>query len=149
MKILSLLAGACAALLVAVPAATLAQTAAAPARPAAGPRVEQRIQSLHDRLKITAAETPQWNAVADAMRDNARTVGALILERREKAATMSAVQDLRSYEAIAQAHAEGVAKLADAFQTLYDVMTPAQRKNADAIFAQAAERRAARKPPAK
>ena len=132
----------------ALAAPPLAQAAdaqkAAPAKPLA--HVEQSIKSLHERLKITEAEEPQWAAVAQAMRDSAQKVGSLAAERRQKAQSMNAVDDLRAYQAIAQAHAEGVAKLADAFQALYGAMSPEQQKNADAVFARTKRRAPAKKP---
>jgi hypothetical protein len=145
------LSGACAAavLLGAVsflPPAALAQ-AAAPA-PAAAPaakakpaakatpvsRVEARIKSLHATLQITAAQEPLWQPVADAMRDDAKTVGALIEERESKEKTMTAADDLHAYSAIADAHAAGVKKLAAAFDPLYAALSDAQKKKADAAF---------------
>ena len=121
-----------------LPAAALAQAAPAPAPAAkaapAYPHVEARIKSLHDALHITAAEEPQWQAVADVMRDNAQTTGALIKERAAKAKTMTALDDLQSYEAITDAHAAGVKKLTAAFETFYASLSDAQKKDADAAF---------------
>ena len=144
MRYPTLVAGSLAALLLAV--APLAQAAPpAPAAQATASRVEQRIQALRDKLKITPMQEAEWNAVAEAMREDAAQVGALIRERQEKAETMDAVQDMRSYRAIAEAHAEGVAKLTAAFEVLYAVMSPEQRKSADEVFDQAMRRRAARR----
>lgn len=150
MRIASFVAGTFAALLLVAPLVTLAQGTPGPSTPAppkaaVASHIEQRIKSLHDRLKITAAEEPQWAAVAQAMRDAAETVGKLVHERREKAGAMNAVEDLRSYQAIAEAHATGVAKLVSAFEELYAVMPPDQQKNADAVFAESMHRPAARK----
>jgi periplasmic protein CpxP/Spy len=123
-----------------LPSTAMAQVppAAAPG-PAATPtpapaRVEARIKSLHDALHITAAQEPQWRAVADVMRDNAKTTGTLIRDRAAKAKTMTAIDDLHAYEAIADAHAAGVRKVATAFETLYASLSDAQKKAADAAF---------------
>ncbi len=129
----------CGAVLFGHPSTATAQaspaTAASPAAKAApANRVEARIKSLHDRLKITAAEEPQWQAVADTMRDNAKTIGTLIQQRAASAKTMTAVDDLNSYAAIADAHATGVKKLATAFATLYASLSDTQKKIADATF---------------
>lgn len=150
MRITTVVAGTFATLLFVAPLVTLAQgtpepSTPAPAKAAVVSHIEQRIKNLHERLKISAAEEPQWAAVAQAMRDNAQTVGELVHERREKAGTMNAVDDLRSYQAIAEAHATGVAKLVSAFKELYAVMPPEQQKNADAVFAKSMHRQAARK----
>ena len=97
-------------------------------------RVEARIKSLHARLKITAAQEPAWGAVAQTMRDNAHAVAALVAKRTQNLKTMTAVDDLNSYQEIAQAHADGLKTLAAAFQTLYASLSDAQKKNADVIF---------------
>jgi periplasmic protein CpxP/Spy len=145
MRIASFVAGTFAALLLAASPAASAQGTSNASAPAVSKRIELRIKKLHDELKITAGEEPQWAAVAEAIRDDARTVGVLIHERREKAATMNAVDDLRSYQAISEAHANGVAKLVTAFTALYDVMPPEQKKIADAVFAKSMHPHAAHK----
>lgn len=125
------------AVLFVLPAAALAQAAppppAAQATPAKDP-VEARIASLHKQLGITPAQESQWQAVAAVMRDNAKTIGALIEQRKANAATMTAIDDLNAYAAIADAHAANVKKLIPAFSALYATMSDAQKKNADAVF---------------
>lgn len=96
--------------------------------------IERRIADLHRRLGITAAEEPQWITVAQVMRDNAQAVAAAATAREEKLATMSAVDNLRSFQLLAQAHADGLDKLADAFASLYATMSDEQKKTADAVF---------------
>jgi periplasmic protein CpxP/Spy len=150
MKMPSFVAGAFAALLLITQSVVFAQgttgpNTPAPAKKAVASRIDQRIKSLRTRLKITTAEEPQWAAVAQVIRDNADAVGVLIRQRREKAGTMNAVDDLRSYQAIAEAHAAGTAKLVSAFEALYAVMPPDQQKIADAVFAKAGHRPAARR----
>src|SRR5579859_1923310 len=58
----------------------------APAKTTHADRVEGRITKLHDQLKITSAQEPQWNAVAQAMRDNEQSMRAAIEQRRQNAA---------------------------------------------------------------
>ena len=118
----------------ATPAPSAKAPAAKPAAAVADP-VEARIKSLHDQLKITAAEEAQWNPVAQAMRDNAKATGALITDRTKKAKTLTAIDDLHSYRAILQAHLDGIDKLTTAFQALYSAMPDAQKKIADTVFA--------------
>lgn len=114
------------------PAATPAPMPKAPRYDPAS--VEARIKRLHDRLKITAAETEAWNQVAQIMRDNARDLDTLVRARDHDARTMSAVDNLRNYQKIADAHAEGLKKLVPAFTTLYDAMPDSQKAIADAVF---------------
>jgi periplasmic protein CpxP/Spy len=97
-------------------------------------RVEARIKELHSKLKITPAQEELWNNVAQAMRDNAKTMEALIKARSDKEGTMNAVEDLKSYGEIAQAHADGVKTFIPIFEPLYASMSEAQKKDADTLF---------------
>jgi hypothetical protein len=99
-------------------------------------RVEARIKELHTKLKITPAQEQLWNNVAQVMRDNAKTMEALIKARSEKAGTMTAIDDLKSYGEIADAHADGLKKFIPAFEPLYAGMSEAQKKSADTLFRQ-------------
>ena len=96
--------------------------------------VQARIKSLHDQLHITANQQQQWEAVAAVMRSNAKAIGELVRKRAQEAGTMSAVDDLRSYQQIAEAHADGLNKLVPPFEALYDTMSNDQKKNADVVF---------------
>jgi hypothetical protein len=97
-------------------------------------RIDTRISGLHTRLQITAAQEELWQKVAQVMRDNAGTMDSLRQARTTNANSMSAVDDLKSYGQIADAHADGIRKLTPAFQALYDSMSDVQKKNADLIF---------------
>ena len=72
-------------------------------------RVEARIKDMHAKLKITQA-------------------------RSEHAKTMTAVDDLKSYAEITDAHADGIKKFTPVFATLYAEMPDAQKKEADTLF---------------
>lgn len=110
-------------------------TAHSASRDASGPdRVENRITDLHTRLVITADQEDDWGKLAGVMRDNANTMASLTQARTDKLGGMNAVDDLKSYSEIAQAHADGLQKFTPAFAALYDSMSDEQRKNADAIF---------------
>ena len=97
-------------------------------------RAELRIRDLHTKLKITPAQESQWSAVAAAMRDNAKAMDSLTKERVKHAKDMSAVDDLNSYEKIADANADGVHKLAPLFSALYTSMSEPQQKEIDTLF---------------
>jgi hypothetical protein len=111
-------------------------TPAPPNAPAPAPadRIEARIKSLHDQLQITPAQESEWAAVAQTMRDSANQMKTLINQRMQSAKTSTAVDDLHSYQAIAQAHLDGLKKLVPTFETLYASMSDAQKKNADTVF---------------
>ena len=97
-------------------------------------RVEARINDLHTKLMITSEQEEAWNGVAQAMRDDAKTMEELIKARTENASTMSAVDDLKSYGEIAQAHADGLKNFIAVFEPLYTGMSDAQKKIADMLF---------------
>lgn len=128
----------------AMPATGSAPQAGAPSAAQRGDaRVEAHIKRLHDQLKITAAESDQWNAVAGIMRDNEKKLADLVQTRAKNVSAMSAIDNLRTYEAIADAHEDGLKRLVPAFETLYAAMSDAQKKNADQIFRQRIQSRAA------
>jgi periplasmic protein CpxP/Spy len=96
--------------------------------------VEKHIKELHVTLKITSAEESEWNEVAATMRENAKDLDKAIDKRIAHAASATAVDDLKAYAEIAQAHATGVKKLASSFSGLYSKMTDDQKKVADEVF---------------
>jgi hypothetical protein len=59
---------------------------------------------------------------------------ALAAERQARAANVTAVEDLRSYGVITEAHAAGLKAFIGPFQKLYDSMSAAQKANADSVF---------------
>ncbi len=97
-------------------------------------RVEARIKDMHAKLKITAAEEEQWAKVADVMRENAKKMEALNSARAANANTMNAVDDLKSYGEVVDAHAAEIKKFAATFEPLYASMNDAQKAAADALF---------------
>jgi periplasmic protein CpxP/Spy len=98
--------------------------------------LEQHITRLHSELKITPDQESKWNAVAQAMRDNAANMEKLVAEKRQQAPqSMTAIDDLKSYQEFAQAHLDGLKNLTSAFSSLYDTMSDQQKKNADEVFA--------------
>ncbi len=158
------LASAAVAALLALPAAAFAQSAAptpaAPLTPATPPasgaavspmtsqpapgnnaeqRVEAHIRQLYAQLRITPAEQPQWEQFAQVMRDNARDMDQAFLERAGQYPTMNAVQNMQSYEQIAEAHAQHLQKLVPAFDNLYNTMPEQQKQLTDQVFRANAE----------
>jgi hypothetical protein len=106
--------------------------------------VEARIKDLHARLKITPAQEDLWNNVTQVMRENAKTMDALRKARSEKAQTMTAVEDFKTYGEITEVHADGIIKFVPVFSALYDSMSDAQKKNADTIFRRGPAQKASR-----
>jgi hypothetical protein len=125
------------------PAATTVDKTAPPTMDTgpAAERDEVRIAQMHDRLKITRGQEALWSDVARTMRSNDAEMYKLTAARHDKAATMTAVEDLRSYGAIAEAHATAVRAFVPTFEKLYDSMSAAQKANADVVFRNAAEKK--------
>jgi hypothetical protein len=111
-----------------------ASGAAFAAKVSAEDRVEARIANMHAKLMITQAQEDQWGRVVQVMRDNGKAIEPLIKTRTENGKTMSAVDDLKSYGEITDAHADGIKKFTPVFATLYDSMSETQKKQADALF---------------
>lgn len=99
-----------------------------------GERSEERITRLHDRLKITAAQEDKWMPVARVMRENATALRTGMMDRPSERDSENAVEHLKSFQVIADQHAEGLRKLVPVFTTLYDALTAEQKKTADATF---------------
>ncbi len=131
----------------AVPAVAFAQNASTEAtahKDAQKPieRAEARIKEMHEKLMITPAQEPQWENFVNAQRENAEKMSALIKKREESADKMNAVDDFKNYQAIAEAHEDGLKKIVPAFEKLYNVLSDDQKKIADSMFRGAPERKA-------
>jgi hypothetical protein len=104
------------------------------AKPVPADPVEARIKKLHRDLHITAAQESQWSDVAQMMRDNGKAMAGLRQQRVDDAKALGAVDELKSYAAVIDAHADGLHKFIPVFQSLYDSMSDAQKKTADSVF---------------
>jgi periplasmic protein CpxP/Spy len=148
------------AALLALPAAALAQpthlsaaaattppatatTSPVAAHPVPGSTAEQRVEAyirqLHMQLHITPAEQPQWDRYVAVMRENARAMDQELAQRIEQFPTIDALQNLQSYERLAEAHVQHLQKLAPAFADLYNAMPEQQKRLTDQVFREHAE----------
>ena len=116
------------------PEAMTSPAAPSAAETASSDRIERRIRDLHKRLHITAAQDAQWNDLAQVMRDNAKAMVDLQQQQAADASSMSAVDVVKPYGAVIEAHEAGMKKYIPAFETLYNSMSDAQKKAADALF---------------
>lgn len=97
--------------------------------------VEQRISSLHTALKITPQEEADWTSVAQSMRENAAAMQKLAADDTVQAPqSMTALDDLKTYQKFAQARVDGLKNLTSSFETLYNSMPDQQKKVADQVF---------------
>lgn len=98
-------------------------------------RIEGRIAFLRTELKITEAQTGAWDAVAEALRANARKLGEV---RGTMMAHMNAAQQapdrLGLQEQWLAARLEGTRAMRAAVTTLYGVLSDDQKKTANEIL---------------
>ncbi len=104
----------------------LAQAPAAPTR-----NVEANIAQLHQRLQITPAQEPQFAALANIMRQNARMVASAA-----PPINPNAVEGLRLAIQYGQQEIDAMRRILPALQALYASLSPAQRQTADMVFRQ-------------
>ncbi|HUA33741.1 MAG TPA: Spy/CpxP family protein refolding chaperone [Candidatus Binataceae bacterium] len=96
--------------------------------------VEAHIKELRTKLKITEAEEPQWNNLCQVMRDNAQAMLDLEKQRAADAQSMNAVDVIKSYEQVIEAHEDGMKKFVPAFEAFYNTLSDSQKATADAMF---------------
>jgi protein CpxP len=108
-----------------------AQVLLAQAQPAPPQNIEANIASLHQRLQITPAQEPQFNAVANVMRENARAEASA---PARPAANATAVDDLRAFIRYSDVELAGYRRLLPVLEALYATLSPIQRRTADAVF---------------
>jgi hypothetical protein len=106
--------------------------------------LDQRINAMHAALKITPAEEADWSKVVDVMRRNDSEMQKLVADRQARVPhELSAVDDLKTYQAFTQAHVDGLKDLVASFETLYVAMPDDQKMIADHVFAKFGRERVA------
>jgi hypothetical protein len=98
-----------------------------------------RIKYLHDRLRITAEQEPLWDAVAQAIRDNAEGLTPVLKDRLGAATDGSAPELLRSYETLGDTQLDSLKRIIAAFDPLYAGLSDSQKKIADALLREGAQ----------
>jgi hypothetical protein len=103
------------------------------AQPAAPPppNIESNIATLHQRLQITPAQEPQFSAVANVMRENARAEASA---PTQPPPNTTAVDDLREFIKYSEVELAGYKRLLPVLEALYATLSPTQKRTADAIF---------------
>ena len=99
-------------------------------------RVEGRIAFLKAELGITDAQLPLWNAVADAMRANAKTMGTMAGEMMGMMSQPAPLPDkLAAREKAMVSGLDALRKLKAAIGPLYASLSDDQKKTADELMA--------------
>jgi hypothetical protein len=97
--------------------------------------VEGRLAFLKTELKVSDAQLPLWNKFAQAVRDNARTMGSMM-----RGGMVGMNQSVRLPDKLAMrekmmtAHLEALRKLKAAVDPLYAAFTEEQKKAADQLM---------------
>ena len=96
--------------------------------------VEGRLAFLKTELKITDAQLPLWNAVADTIRANAKAMGDMAggMMGGSQSATLPDKLDMR--EKMMTAHLEALRKFKAAVAPLYVALSDEQKKTADELL---------------
>lgn len=101
--------------------------------------VEGRIAFLRAELKITDQQAPAWNAFADALRANAKKLGAargmMMKMAAPRTAATTLTQRLDAQERWFAARLEGTRAIKAAFTKLYDGFSLDQKKSAEELLA--------------
>lgn len=98
--------------------------------------IEGRIAFLRAELKITDAQSATWNAVADALRNNARKLGELRASTMSQvgAAPQGLVDRLTLQEKWLAARLEGTREIKSALTNLVGTLSDDQKKMADELI---------------
>jgi hypothetical protein len=97
-------------------------------------RIEGRLAFMRAELKITDAQMPQWNKVADAIRTSAKSMNdrmQAMMSADQKAGTL--LERLDVHEQFMTARLEEIKQMKGALQELYAVLSEEQKKEANAL----------------
>ena len=96
--------------------------------------VEGRLAFLKTELKITDAQLPLWNAVADVIRANAKGMGEMSGGMMGSEQTAALPEKLALREKMMTAHLEALRKFKAAVDPLYAALSEEQKKTADQLL---------------
>jgi LTXXQ motif family protein len=96
--------------------------------------VEGRIAFLKAELKITDAQQPLWNAVAEAIRSNAKDMAGMPHGMAMMGGSAILPERLAAHEKMMAAHLDRLRRLRTSFDPLYAALSPDQKKTADGLM---------------
>jgi hypothetical protein len=96
--------------------------------------IEGRIAFLKTELKITDAQSQQWNAFADALRENAKAMTTMHDQMMHDGTTASAPELAEREVKMLSMRLDGLRAIAGAETTLYGVLSDDQKKTADELL---------------
>ena len=96
--------------------------------------VEGRLAYLKTELRISEAQVPLWNAVADTIRTNAKGMGAMSEGTMGSTQASTLPDKLALREKMMTAHLEALRKFEEAVDPLYAALSDEQKKMADELL---------------
>jgi periplasmic protein CpxP/Spy len=99
--------------------------------PAPAPNIEANIAQLHQRLQITPAQEPRFEALANVMRQNAR-----MMPNAPPPTNLDPIQALRFAIQTGEQELVGLKRMLPPLQALYASLSPMQQRIADQVFRQ-------------
>jgi hypothetical protein len=97
-------------------------------------QTEALIKQLRVKLKFTEAQEELWKNLTQVMRENAKDMDSIIMDRSENTNTMNAVENLKFHSEISEAHLNHMKKFIPPFEALYNSMSDKQKKITDTII---------------
>jgi hypothetical protein len=106
--------------------------------PLPGALIDAHLAFLRTALKVTDAQTPAWNAVADVLRDQAKRRDAEVTARRKARKDATQPPDLpdmlQDRQRMAVEEGDDLSKLLIAFKPFYVMLNAEQKETADHLF---------------
>ncbi len=99
--------------------------------PPPAPNIEANIAQLHQRLQITPAQEPRFEALANVMRQNAR-----MMPNAPPPTNLDPIQGLRFAIQTGEQELVGLKRMLPPLQALYASLSPMQQRTADQVFRQ-------------
>ena len=97
--------------------------------------MEARLAKIHRKLHITSEQEAAWNEYAKGMRETAESMQPLYERYYHEQHTMNAVENMRLYMEMSEAHARVQKVLIPLFEKLYNGFSDKQKRIADEFFA--------------
>lgn len=99
-------------------------------------KVDQKLATLKGELKITEAQTPAWNGVADAVRANANAMRSAAEAKKASGKQTDVLKRMESRDQWAKLRAQNSDRLLTAFRPLYSQLNDEQKQIASEKFMQ-------------
>ena len=96
--------------------------------------MDARLTKIHRKLRITSEQEGAWNDYAKGMRETAESMQPLYAKYYKEQHTMNAVENMRLFMEMSEAHAKVQKVLIPLFEKLYNMFSDKQKAIADEFF---------------